>query len=157
MGWDVRVQFVLPNFFFCRNCPFKLLSITYRLINTFLLLFFCSGVAVHCADCGSSNSDITEPCSPLSTTSLDEMPPTAVGRSTGAPASVVRRPPPPPSPVGDTNSVQWPWTDPPNKRPKQGKITEYFRAKGGNKSSMLAAANVASLNKESAVQQPWVN
>ncbi|XP_014254968.1 zinc finger protein jing homolog [Cimex lectularius] len=65
-----------------------------------------SGVAVHCGDCGSSNSDITEPCSPLSTTSLEEMPPTQT-------------------------QPTWPWSDgdPPSKRPKQGKITEYFKSK----------------------------
>lgn len=67
------------------------------------------GVVVHCGDCGSSNSDITEPCSPLSTTSLEEMPPTQ-----SQPAWI----------WGGTEAG-----DPPSKRPKQGKITEYFKTK----------------------------
>lgn len=66
------------------------------------LQFYC-GVVVHCGeDCGSS--DLTEPCSPLSTTSLEEMPPTQ-------------------------SQPAWLWEAPPGKRPKQGKITQYFKTK----------------------------
>lgn len=84
--------------------------------------FYC-GVVVHCGDCGSSNSDITEPCSPLSTTSLEEMPPTQ-------------------------SQPSWLWGsdagDPPSKRPKQGKITEYFKTKA-KKASEKPASTVKQL------------
>ncbi|BES99363.1 metal ion Hypothetical protein [Nesidiocoris tenuis] len=73
-------------------------------------LFLKSGVAVHCGDFGSSNSDITEPCSPLSTSSLEEMPPTSQPTLSG------RRPEPtcwPPWPPGDV-------PEPAAKRRKQG-------------------------------------